>query len=166
MQELYELVHGPVAQPPSPAELNDSILALERQLLAAKEHHIEIPTSHHFAQGVYIREVRIPKGALVVGRRHKTEHLNIVSQGRIAVLTDEGPKIIEAPCTLLSKPGIKRVGYALEDTVWSTVHPTEERDLEKLEAQFIVNEHEQLTIDETRALQHIVSEEALPKCPG
>ncbi len=98
-------------------------------------------TTHHFAPGVYARELFIPKGVVLTGKIHKTEHINIVSQGKIAVATEDGQKIIEAPCIFVSKPGTKRAGYALEDTTWITIHVTEETDLMKIEQQVIATDH-------------------------
>lgn len=112
-----------------------------------QEPQIEIKTTHYFAKGIYAREIFIPKGVLLTGKIHKTEHLNIVSQGKIAVVTEFGQKIIEAPCTLVSEPGTKRAGLALEDTVWTTIHGTNETDLEKLELELIADSHEALEAD-------------------
>jgi hypothetical protein len=43
----------------------------------------------------------------------------------------------------VSKPGIKRAGYAHSDTVWICIHPTDETDLEKLEEHFIAQTDEE-----------------------
>jgi hypothetical protein len=102
-----------------------------------------IEARHYFANGLYAREIFIPKGTLLTGKIHKTEHLNIVSKGEISVLTEAGPQRVKAPFTIVSLPGTKRVGYAHEDTVWTTIHATTETDLEKLEAELIAESHEQ-----------------------
>ena len=102
---------------------------------------VEIVTVHHFANGLYAREITIPAGTLLTGKVHKTEHLNIVSAGSITVWTEHGMKLVKAPFTMVSKPGTKRVGYAHETTVWTTIHATPERDLEKLEAELIEPEY-------------------------
>lgn len=117
----------------TPEEMRASILKLEATMMAMTNAHIEIKTTHHFAPGVYMREVLIPKGACVTGKIHKTEHMNILSQGELSVMTEDGIKRLKASTVIKSKPGIKRVGYAHEDSVWITVHPTEETDLDKLE---------------------------------
>lgn len=114
---------------------------------------LEIETRHYFAKGLYAREITIPKGCLLTGKIHKTEHLNIVSKGKIAVVTEFGQQIIEAPCTLVSQPGTKRAGLALEDTVWTTVHGTNETDLEKLEAELIAPDYEILDVYERSLLE-------------
>lgn len=97
---------------------------------------VVIEPVHRFAKGLYAREITIPKGTLLTGRVHKTEHLNFCV-GDITVWTEDGMKRIRGHATLVSRPGTKRVGYAHEDTVWTTVHATEETELEKLEAELI-----------------------------
>lgn len=128
----------------TPEEMRGKILALEAAMMAAKEHHVEFKTTHHFAPGVYMRELFIPKGTLLTGKIHKTEHMNILSQGDISVWTEDGMKRLTASTVIKSKPGIKRVGYAHEDSVWITVHPTDETDLEKLEDQIIAKTFEEV----------------------
>ena len=93
--------------------------------------------NHIFAPGVYARELFVKKGTLAIGKIHKTEHLTIISKGDITVVTRDGTKRIIAPCTFVSKPGEQRIAYAHEDTVWTTIHPTDETDLKKLEAELV-----------------------------
>lgn len=95
---------------------------------------VECPVRWHFAPGIAAREMFIPAGTILTGAVHKTEHLNIISAGRILVTTDEGPREIVAPHTMTSLPGTKRAGVAMEDTVWTTIHATDERDPDKLVA--------------------------------
>lgn len=115
--------------------LREKIDALEALML--REPQVEIEPVHYFAHGLYAREITIRAGTLLTGKIHRTEHLNIVSKGRIIVWTEDGMKEVAAPFTMVSRPGTKRVGYALEDTVWTTVHATTETDLAKLEAELI-----------------------------
>lgn len=76
-----------------------------------------------FLPGIYMREMTIPAGSILVGAVHKTKHAVIVSGGRIAV--DSGAGVVEmaAPLTFASEAGAERVGIAMEDTVFTTVHP-------------------------------------------
>lgn len=100
------------------------------------QRHIE--PVHRFADGIYAREITIPAGTLLTGKIHRTQHLNIVSAGRISVWTEGEPvRVIEAPYAFVAQPGTRRVGFAHEDTVWTTIHATTETDLERLEAQLI-----------------------------
>jgi hypothetical protein len=46
-----------------------------------------------------------------------------MEKGTIEVLTDEGIKILSAPCEFVSRPGIKRIGRTFDDEViWTTIH--------------------------------------------
>jgi hypothetical protein len=94
---------------------------------------VDCPVRHYFAGGIYAREMTIPAGVVLTGAVHRHEHLCTVSQGRLMVSTDEGMKTVSAPYTIISKPGTKRVGYALETTVWTTYHLVgDETDLDKI----------------------------------
>lgn len=114
---------------------------------------IEIETTHRFAEGLYAREIFIPKDTLLTGKIHKFEHINFITKGEISVLTEDGVKRIKAPFTMVSRPGTKRVGYAHEDTIWTTVHATSETDPEKAEAALVVDSFDDLTIEEIKKLE-------------
>lgn len=96
------------------------------------------PVTHHYAPGLYARELFIPAGVVIVGKTHRHAHLNIISKGRIRVVSEFGAREVIAPCSFISEPGIKRAGYALEDTVWTTLHPTDKTDLAAIEAEVIM----------------------------
>lgn len=134
------------AQAPIPTR--EQIEQLEAQMRMMEQ--LPIEPVHHFADGLYAREITIRAGTILTGKVHSTEHLNIVSQGRIAVWTEDGMKIVTAPCTLISRPGTKRVGFALEDTVWTTIHanPRNLTDLTALELALIDPAQPALTIEE------------------
>lgn len=91
-----------------------------------------LPIQHYFADGIYAREMFIPAGAVLTGAVHKTCHMCILSQGRVRVATDDGPVELTAPATLIAKPGAKRAIFALEDSVWTNIHATNETDLDKI----------------------------------
>lgn len=93
------------------------------------------PLKHSFAEGVYIREIQMPKGYFAVGRLHKDSYLNIILKGDIMMLTEEGYKRVTGPCSIISPPGTKRFGLVLEDTIWITVHanPHNITDIDVLE---------------------------------
>lgn len=130
-----------VARAPRP-ELQ-KIMDLESVMLRMPQ--VEIKTTHHFAPGIYMREIFIPKGTCLTGKIHKTEHLNILSQGVLAVMTEDGIKVLRASTVIKSQPGIKRVGFAHEDSVWITVHPnvTDEQEVPRLEAALVVDTYAQ-----------------------
>lgn len=116
---------------------------------------VEIETVHHFSEGIYAREIFIPAGVRLVGKIHKTAHLNIISRGAITVWTEEGQKYLEAPCTFIAQPNTKRVGQAHTGTVWTTIHanPTNSQNLEQLESELIVPENNLLEDKPCHGLQ-------------
>lgn len=103
---------------------------------------IDVPVIHHFAPGVYMRQMDAVAGTLVVSKMHRTEHMNILLKGSLTVATENGIELMTAPCVLKSMPGTKRIGYFHEDSSWITVHPTDETDLEIIEQQVIVPDDE------------------------
>lgn len=102
---------------------------------------IDLPVFHHFSRGVYARELHIPKGTVLVGKIHKHTNLNIISRGDISVLTDDGIQRLGIGTHLVSSAGVQRAGYAHEDTIWTTIHGTDETDLAKIEAKFIAQDY-------------------------
>lgn len=136
-----------------PMLIRDKINHLESEMMKAPQ--LEIKTTHYFSNGIYAREIFIPKGTLLTGKIHKTEHLNICSQGDISVLTEDGIKRIKAPFTMSCRPGTKRVGYAHEDTVWTTIHGTHETDLKMLESELIAKSHDQVKSLSEKEIQQL-----------
>jgi hypothetical protein len=92
----------------------------------------ETEVTHHFADGIYARELFIPAGVCLVGALHNTNHLFTVSQGECVAVTHEGREEIKAPYMGQTHPGMKRMIYAITDTVWTTFHVTEETDVDKI----------------------------------
>ncbi len=97
---------------------------------------VDCHEEHFFAPGLYIRQITIPAGVLVVGHEHKTEHVNIMLKGRATIATAEGVATLTAPMTFIAPAG-RKVAIAHEETVWQNVHATEERDIAKIEEAFI-----------------------------
>jgi hypothetical protein len=99
---------------------------------------VACPLTHLFAPGVYLRQIAMPAGTLVIGKIHRTEHFNVIERGKFAIRHDDGRvETLQAPVTFVSKAGVQKVLYIIEDTVWKTIHATSETDLEKLEALLI-----------------------------
>jgi hypothetical protein len=102
------------------------------------------PLKHSFGDGVYVREIFLPKGTVLMGKIHKHAHPNFLMRGEVLVVTESGGREhLKAPLAMISQPGTKRAVVALEDTVWITVHanPDNTRDLAVLEAQIIAPDY-------------------------
>jgi hypothetical protein len=118
----------------------EKILAFERLIAQCPQE--EIPLQHHFSTGLYARQITIPPGMVLVGKIHKHPHINIVN-GDISVVTEDGIRRITGFAVIESPAGVKRAGYTHAETVWITVHATEETDLEKIEEHFIAPSYEE-----------------------
>lgn len=100
----------------------------------------DLPVKHSFTPGMYIRELFVPKHHFIITKLHKTEHPYVISKGKIRVWTEEkGVVELSAPFTGITKPGVIRVAFTLEDTVWTTFHATTETDITKLEEELAVD---------------------------
>lgn len=113
---------------------------------------IEIDVKHYFSKGVYAREMPLKKGEIVVGKIHKHENLNILSKGKVSVLSIDGIKVLEGPYTFVGSVGAKRLIYAHEDAVWTTIHGTDEKDVAKIELEFIATDYDEITFQEAKWL--------------
>ena len=98
---------------------------------------------HHFAPGLYMRELHIPAGLITTGKIHKYACLNILAKGRRSTLVDGHIEMVEAPHIHLSPPGIKRVSLTHEDSVWITVHATHLTDIDEIERALVCDTEEE-----------------------
>lgn len=101
------------------------------EAIGAQLPQIECITRHHFAPGVYTREMVIPANAFATGAVHKTEHLTIIV-GHCHLTTEESTKEFIGCNTIKSQPGTKRAIRTITETTLWTIHPTDETDPDKL----------------------------------
>ena len=125
------------------------ILAFETELLKMDGAFVgdtaNCPLRHTFSDGIYVREIFLPKGVTVVGKIHKHDHPNFLRVGQVIVATENGLETITAPCSMISPAGTKRVVHALQDCIWVTVHtnPTNTKDLVKIEDHVIAKSYDE-----------------------
>ena len=99
---------------------------------------VDCPLVHTITNGLYSRQITMPKDTFVTSKIHKTEHQFIISKGDVSVYCEgEGVKRFKAPYLGITSPGARRILFMHEDTVWTTFHPTTETNLEKIEEQLI-----------------------------
>jgi len=115
----------------------DKVIALET--LMKEQPQLELKVEHYFSPGVYARELHIPAGTILTGKIHKYVQLNILIKGDMSVLTENGVKRVQAPFTVVSPAGTKRIAFAHEDCVWTTILGTDQTDPEQIENLFTVN---------------------------
>lgn len=121
-----------------PGSIREKLYALQARLIELPD--VDCPLQHIFAPDIYIRTIRLPRYATLLGKIHKHQHGNILSSGTVLVLTEAGgTERLTGPLTMLSEPGTKRAVYAETDAVWTTIHPnpSNTRDLAQLESEII-----------------------------
>tara|TARA_R110001583_G_scaffold12670_5_gene56020 strand:- start:2225 stop:2722 length:498 start_codon:yes stop_codon:yes gene_type:complete len=98
-----------------------------------------VPIRHFFMDGVYVREMTMYKDTVVIGAIHKHLHMCFLLTGKITVTNEEGTIDHIAPCFIVSTPGIKRVLYAHEDSIWYNTHknPSNTEDVGELEKDIV-----------------------------
>jgi len=118
-----------------------TILALQ-EIMAGME-QVEMPVTHHQIEGVYMRELFIPAGTLLIGKIHNKENFSILASGTIRITNGTDSKIISAPHIMKDKPGIKRMGYAETDVVFINVLRTDLTDIDEIEKKLVSDTFEQ-----------------------
>lgn len=115
------------------------IADLARQLVTLDTAY-EMPTKHHFVDGMYCREAFMHAGTIGVGATHKKACFNLLTEGTIVVSNGEEEVILKAPQTFIGGAGVQKVGYALTDVVWVNVFRTDATTVEEAEQELFVED--------------------------
>lgn len=101
------------------------------------------PLKHTFVDGLYIREMTMPKNHFAIGKLQKHEHLWMLLQGKLTVTTQSGSAEYIAPCYVKAKAGEKKAVYAHEDSIFVNIYPNvnNEKDLDKIENTWIAKNY-------------------------
>ena len=111
--------------------VTDKIDVLLREISARPQ--VECPVQHFFGPSIYIREVVMPAGTVVVGKYHKEDHLCNMVEGRMIVVGEDGEqREVAAPAVFMAKKG-RKTAYILETVRFQNIFSTDETDVEKLE---------------------------------
>lgn len=136
----------------SPLEVRSKIIELEERMRKHPRAVIgdsdQNPLKHSFADGCYVREIFNPAHELIVTKIHKISHPYFLLQGDMSILTETGAKRIKAPHYGITPAGTKRVIWTHTNCIFVTVHVTKERDLEKIEAEVIAKDWDEMGKEE------------------
>ena len=102
------------------------------------------PLNHSFSEGVYIREMLMPKDGLIVGKIFKCSHHFILLKGKLLItMPGEETKIHTAPSWFTCTSNVRRVLLSLEDTVFMNVlpNPDNETNIDILEERLLENNY-------------------------
>lgn len=145
---LQEFEQLPVT--PKEMSIRNQIYALEEYMYGLEDsmdteemEEAGLKPTHRFVNGLYHRELFIPPDKVIMGKRHATEHIVMLIQGKCWCVTERGKEYMVAPMTFISPAGEKRVVITEpggEGCTWVTVHPTTKTDLKDIEDEVIIAE--------------------------
>jgi hypothetical protein len=98
-----------------------------------------LPLTHTFSDNMYVRSGTMPKGSLVIGEKHKKKCMNIMSSGKMILWMDGVVQELVAPCIFESQAGSRKVGYMIENVVFSNIHITDKTNLDELREELVYN---------------------------
>ena len=90
-------------------------------------------TLHHFSDGLYAKEMRVPAGMAVVKHVHDYSHLSVLAKGTVTVIVDGAQMEISGPACLNIEAGKIHGVIAKTDVVWYCIHATDEKDPAKID---------------------------------
>lgn len=121
----------------SPVAVRSFIDSLTREMVALPADgelvQLTLRVEHTVQDGMYMRKLFIPKGALLVGKIHLKSCINIVACGDISVLTEHGMRRLSPGFTGVSHAGIQKVGKAHENTIFINIFRTDMTDIADIE---------------------------------
>jgi quercetin dioxygenase-like cupin family protein len=88
---------------------------------------------HHFSDGLYAKQMHLPKGYFAVSHKHSYSHLSVLAKGSAVVETDHGAQTYTAPACINIEAGLNHKITAIEDVTWFCIHATEETDADAID---------------------------------
>lgn len=93
---------------------------------------------HTFKDGIYTRTGKIAAGEIIIGTKHRAKNILHIAKGKIAVWDNlNGFRVLTAPHSEISLPGIQRVGIGIEDTEGSNIFETDKTTVEEVENEML-----------------------------
>jgi hypothetical protein len=136
-------------------ELNDSLNSqmneIEKQIISNSQLEV-YPLVHRFTDGLYTREISLPKGHILTSKTHKVQHQFFLLSGAVFVWDNYGnQEYLKAPYIGITEKNTRRFVYVIEDCVWATTHPNPNNEvLENLEVEIFDDNTNNLLNEEMR----------------
>ena len=111
-------------------------LVEDKEILSREDYTV----SNVIVDGVLARTVKIPRGHLVVGEVHKFDSINFLIKGELRIHYNGEIRHLKAPSMIVSKANTRKVVFALEDVVWTSIHKTSFTTIDKIEEELIIKE--------------------------
>ena len=90
---------------------------------------------HNFVPGIYLRQMVLNKGSIIISAIHKRDHVWFLLYGDISVVNNDGEKNYIAPYIGFSKSGTQRVIRANTYAIFQNIfqNPTNNKNLDYVE---------------------------------
>ena len=150
---------------PALSEFHQKITDVGHFFLDNPEILLEAPVpTHHFAKGLYSRQLTMSAGSYVLTRVHRHDNFAFIVQGDCTVYSEDGENYYSAPCMLKTLAGTQRAISVHNQCTWVTVHSLppgmdENTDIAEVEHYFACDtyeEYQQLQL-ETGGTQEVLS---------
>ena len=98
-----------------------------------------VPLKHSFADQLYIRQMEMKKGTMVIGAVHNHKHVWFLLTGHLTISDNKKVQDYQAPCYVVSDAGTQRAIYANKDSIFVNVHknPSNTENIEELEKEIV-----------------------------
>ena len=111
--------------------------------MVANNDLLVFPLVHRFTDGLYTREVTMPKGSLVTSKTHLLQHQYFILKGKALVWNNEGDAVyLESPYVGITEANTRRLLYIIEDCVWATSHPNPNNEILEVIEEIIFEEYD------------------------
>lgn len=130
---MLEVLSGKKLSTTSYKELVKYFVAMVDQMPQSK-----VEFNNTLANGLFIREMKVQKGTLVVSAEHISNSVLILSEGSMRILSDKGIRDYKSHAMIIAPPGTQRIGYATSDAVATCVYRTDAKTVEEALAECVM----------------------------
>ncbi len=93
---------------------------------------IDLHIVHHFYDGVYMKEMRLPEGHAAEKHVHDFTHQSVLLSGRAHLIVDADTFDLEGPVCITIDAGKVHTIIALSDCEWYCIHETDITDPDQI----------------------------------
>lgn len=129
-------------QLPTQNSINGVVTTLRNLIATDKIPGGSCEAINHFSDNIYCRELFVPAGSYVVGKKHSTRHLNLILKGECYLWTIQEKIHAKQGMIWESLAGVQKVCYAITDLTYLTIHynPGNDTSQDILEGKYIQSE--------------------------
>lgn len=121
-------------------DLGSFAITLELARASGAMTDVDMPLTHHFADGIYVRQLTIPAGTRIIGKKHKKACVNIMLKGDITIYADGDMERFTDHYIGVAPAGTQKAAIAHKETVWLCIHAVDNHNLEEIEKDIVIED--------------------------